>query len=263
MPQPQLILFTDLDGTLLDHHNYSWEAARPALQLLREQHIPLILCTSKTAAEVSRLHQELQLSTPFIVENGSGIILSPDMQSAHFFGRPYSELINLVHQLRQQHGYKFKGFADFSIAEISAITGLSVVIAELAKQRLCSEPIRWDDDPTKLEEFRNHLTRHGLQLLRGGRFYHIVSNSTGKGTALRWLLKHQPAPANRYWYSVALGDGPNDQSMLEAADLAVIIPSVSGVSPNPQNVSIIHATEQGPAGWNQTVCDILQQYNKE
>lgn len=25
--QPHLIVFTDLDGTLLDHHSYSWRAA--------------------------------------------------------------------------------------------------------------------------------------------------------------------------------------------------------------------------------------------
>jgi len=27
----RLIVFTDLDGTLLNHGDYSWEAARPAL----------------------------------------------------------------------------------------------------------------------------------------------------------------------------------------------------------------------------------------
>ncbi|WP_321393594.1 HAD-IIB family hydrolase [uncultured Desulfuromusa sp.] len=263
MPQPQLIIFTDLDGTLLDHYNYSWQAANPALKLLRERQIPLILCTSKTAAEVSKLHQELKLTTPFIVENGAGIIFPENMSSAHFFGKPYSELINLVQQLRRQKGYRFQGFADFSVAEIAAETGLSMAVATLAKQRLCSEPLRWDDNLMKLEEFRNDLTRHGLQLLRGGRFYHVVSDRAGKGTALRWLLEHYPSPENNCWYSVALGDGPNDQSMLEAADLAVVIPSVSGLAPKPQNVTIIHATEQGPKGWNQTVCDILQQFDKE
>lgn len=263
MPQPQLIIFTDLDGTLLDHHNYSWQAARPALKQLQERQIPLILCTSKTVAEVSKLHQALELTTPFIVENGAGIILSADVNSAHFLGRPYSELINLVQKLRRQKGYRFKGFDDFSVADIADETGLSMDTAELAKQRLGSEPIRWDDEQTKLEEFRNDLTRYGLQLLRGGRFYHVISVSADKGTALRWLLENYPSTETNCWYSVALGDGPNDQTMMEAADLAVIIPSVSGLAPEPQNVTIIHATEQGPNGWNQTVSDILKQYNKE
>lgn len=258
MQRPQLILFTDLDGTLLDHHSYSWQEARPALQQLREQQIPLILCTSKTAAEVSRLHQELGLTTPFIVENGAGIILSANAGNAHFFGRPYAELIDLVQQFRKDKGYQFSGFSDFSITDIVAETGLDTSRAKLAKQRLCSEPIRWDDNKVALDEFQRDLAKHDLQLLRGGRFYHILSKAADKGTALRWLLKHYPAPNKRNWYSVALGDGPNDQSMLEAADLAVVIPSASGLSPEPKNTPIIYAKEPGPSGWNQTVLEILK-----
>ena len=34
------VLFTDLDGTLLDRDTYSWEAARPALDRLIQKGIP-------------------------------------------------------------------------------------------------------------------------------------------------------------------------------------------------------------------------------
>jgi mannosyl-3-phosphoglycerate phosphatase len=254
-----LIIFTDLDGTLLDHHSYSWQPARPALKQLAEKSIPLILCTSKTAAEVSLLHNELVLNTPYIVENGAGIILSKDPGDAHFFGKPYAELVDLVQQIRQTKGYRFKGFCDFSVAEVVAETGLDAAKAKLAKQRLCSEPLRWDDEPEALIEFTAELAAHGLQLLRGGRFYHVLSNRADKGLALRWLLDNYPPPRPASsWYSVALGDGPNDQSLLEAADLAVVIPSASGLSPKPRNSTVIYATAPGPVGWNQTLLEILK-----
>jgi mannosyl-3-phosphoglycerate phosphatase len=48
----KVIIFTDLDGTLLDYSTYSFEKALPALQLVRERDIPLIICSSKTAKEV-------------------------------------------------------------------------------------------------------------------------------------------------------------------------------------------------------------------
>ena len=258
MQRQQLIIFTDLDGSLLDHHSYSWAPAKPALQQLKRLQIPLILCTSKTAAEVSKLHQHLQLDTPFIVENGAGIILSQAEESAHFFGKPYLELIDLVQRLRQEKGYRFSGFHDFTVAEVVAETGLDVPRAKLAKQRLCSEPLRWDDDQEALADFQRELAAHDLQLLRGGRFYHVLSATTGKGTALRWLLNNYPSSPQQDWYSVALGDGPNDQTMLEAADLAVVIPSQSGLAPEPKNVTVIHAQEPGPVGWNQTVLEILK-----
>lgn len=263
MQAQQLIIFTDLDGTLLDHHSYSWQAAQAALQQLQSQQVPLILCTSKTAAEVSKLHQELNLTTPYIVENGAGIILPGNDEPAHFFGTTYSGLIDLVQQLRKNKGYRFKGFNDFSISEVMKETGLKRADAELAKQRLCSEPIRWEDSQDALVKFRTDLAANDLQLLRGGRFYHVLSQAADKGTALRWLLHHYPGKEHTNWYSVALGDGPNDQSMLEAADLAVVIPAASGLCPEPKNTPTIYAQEPGPSGWNQAVLEILKQHNKE
>jgi mannosyl-3-phosphoglycerate phosphatase len=71
-----LVLITDLDGTLLDA-NYSCEAAFPALDLLKRLHIPLVLCTSKTRAEVEAVRHQLGNRDPFIVENG-GALYVPD-----------------------------------------------------------------------------------------------------------------------------------------------------------------------------------------
>jgi len=69
------ILFTDLDGTRLDHHSDSWETARPALAQLARARIPVILNTSKTFAEVQQHHRALGLHTPFVVGNGAAIYL--------------------------------------------------------------------------------------------------------------------------------------------------------------------------------------------
>ena len=37
-----VLIFSDLDATLLDHHNSSFDDALPALQLIKEKKIPLI-----------------------------------------------------------------------------------------------------------------------------------------------------------------------------------------------------------------------------
>ncbi len=49
---PKLVIFTDLDGTLLDRDTYSFEPALPALRLIRQKDIPLVLSSSKTRAEI-------------------------------------------------------------------------------------------------------------------------------------------------------------------------------------------------------------------
>ncbi len=267
MQRPQLIVFTDLDGTLLDHHSYSWQAARPALEELRQQGIPLILTTSKTAAEVAQLHANLQLDTPYIVENGAGIILPQADRAAedaaHFFGKPYAALIEIMHQLRSNKGYRFQGFNDFSTAEVMAETGLPQPNAELAKQRLCSEPLRWDDTQAALADFIADLQQQDLQLLRGGRFYHVLGTQADKGTAVRWLLADYQRRQTAELFSIGLGDGPNDEALLEAVDLAVIIPSQSGLSPHPQGVKTLLADRPGPTGWNNAIRQILKKFNQQ
>jgi len=76
-PRRQLVVFSDLDGTLLDHDTYSFDDARPALERLGHAGVPLVLCTSKTRAEVEPLREALDNDSPFIVENG-GAIMIPD-----------------------------------------------------------------------------------------------------------------------------------------------------------------------------------------
>jgi mannosyl-3-phosphoglycerate phosphatase len=74
----KVIIFTDLDGTLLDYDTYSFEKALPALQLLRERDIPLIISSSKTAKEVVFYREQLENDHPFISENGGGIFIPKD-----------------------------------------------------------------------------------------------------------------------------------------------------------------------------------------
>lgn len=69
----QLVIFTDLDGSLLNHEDYSFTAARPSIERIKTAGIPLIITTSKTRLEVERLQQEMGIREPFIVENGGGI----------------------------------------------------------------------------------------------------------------------------------------------------------------------------------------------
>ncbi|MEW6601405.1 MAG: HAD hydrolase family protein, partial [Nitrospirota bacterium] len=55
----KIIIFTDLDGTLLDYPGYSFEAARSALDLIRERGIPLVVCSSKTRREIEHYRKKL------------------------------------------------------------------------------------------------------------------------------------------------------------------------------------------------------------
>lgn len=57
--QQPLLVFSDLDGTLLDSHSYDWQPAAPWLSRLREANVPVILCSSKTSAEMLYLQKNV------------------------------------------------------------------------------------------------------------------------------------------------------------------------------------------------------------
>ena len=68
------LIFTDLDGTLLDE-KYRYEVSRPAVQWLKSLNFPVIFCSSKTFAEQEFYRTALDISAPFIVENGNAVFI--------------------------------------------------------------------------------------------------------------------------------------------------------------------------------------------
>jgi len=75
-PDSSLVVISDVDGCLLDGR-YSSDAASEALEALRARRIPLVLCSSKTSAELQALQERLGLGCPFICENGAEIYVPP------------------------------------------------------------------------------------------------------------------------------------------------------------------------------------------
>ncbi|MEZ5447682.1 MAG: HAD-IIB family hydrolase [Thiolinea sp.] len=254
------LIFTDLDGTLLDHHTYSHAAAQPALDALRRHDIPVILNSSKTAAEMATLAERLQLDAPRITENGS-VIVYPDGRVITL-GSDYTQLCSVLDELRSRHHYRFSGFHHWSTRHLANVTGLSLEAAALAQQRQASEPLLWLDDEERLEQFRRELEAHDLSLKRGGRFWHVMGQ-TDKVTAMLRLRDEYAQEYGQRPSLIALGDGPNDRDMLATADIAVIVYNPEGVPPElpaaAPDQRLIRTTLPGPAGWNAALLTLLEE----
>ena len=265
MAQPQLVIFTDLDGTLLDHDSYGWHAAEPAVRRLRAAGIPLVINSSKTASEISQLRRELGNTSPYIVENGAALVIpagcfGANQTRVHNFGASREELLKVLAQLREQ-GFRFRGFADMRVEKLVALTGLDNASAERARSRYATEPLIWEGSDRSLADFRKALSARGLRLLRGGRFWHVMGNAD-KADALRFLLeKYRARDPDTPLVSVALGDSPNDEQMLAAADIAVVVPNPLTepvrLAAHPR---VIRPDVPGPKGWNQAITALLDQY---
>ncbi|OON35581.1 mannosyl-3-phosphoglycerate phosphatase [Izhakiella australiensis] len=253
-----LLIVTDLDGSLLDHHTYSWQPAQPWLDKLIQHQLPIVICSSKTASEIIVLQQQLNLSgMPFISENGAlaQIDLSDFPQPLRRYGgADYASICYTLAHLRQQHGYKFTGFADVTANEVAQWTGLAPGDAANARLRQASESLIWRDSQSNFQQFCQHLTLAGLMITQGGRFWSVMGQESGKGTALRWLLANYPTHREGQRITLGLGDGPNDTGMLEVVDYAIVI---KGHSKKPVQLNrnddqqVYHTAAQGPLGWSE------------
>jgi mannosyl-3-phosphoglycerate phosphatase len=251
------IVFTDLDGTLLDHEHYSYAAARPALDRLQETGTPLILASSKTACEIAALRTELGLSDyPAIVENGAGLLAANTAPpTTTETDSEYTALRTALSEFPGELRDYFLGFGDLSPEQIAALTGLSVEAARLAKIRQFSEPGLWSGDADQQQQFENQLLAKGIKCRQGGRFLTLSYGKT-KADHMQQIIDQLYKSCDKPTI-VALGDAPNDIEMLQAADIGIVIDNPAGTSLrgafDEAEGKIAYSTSPGPVGWNEMV----------
>ncbi|QBZ82797.1 Glucosyl-3-phosphoglycerate/mannosyl-3-phosphoglycerate phosphatase [Hydrogenovibrio crunogenus] len=254
----KMIIFTDLDGTLLNHKSYDYKAVLPLLERLKSLDIPVVLNSSKTLSELDEWKLKLKLSTPVIAENG-GVMTVPSLskkgEEKILIGRPYEEIRSFIKHLRKRHGWQFEGFGDWTLSGVMNHTGLHSKEALLATEREVTEPILWQDSEANLEAFKAALEKENLTLKKGGRFYHVMGHHD-KADAMHFLVNKEYFSDNKDCVIVALGDSDNDIAMLNYADVPIVICNPSGKGLNIQNA--IYTDSEAPFGWVEAIEKVLE-----
>lgn len=262
------LIFTDLDGTLLDHHDYS---AGPASDLVDRLHekamVQVIPVTSKTQAELEYLEDfpmfkgALTISengsviravdhSPFFLDDGSGVLL---------LSVSYQQILDEIASLQSSLRKRIRGFNDMTTAEVVAETGLTFDDAGRAKQRQATEPFLWSGSDSEMQALRSTMVKAGIHIQRGGRFFHFTGKAS-KVDAMQMVVEAcRKNQRESDYITVALGDGPNDLAMIEAADFGVIMPNPDGVTISSDQASVRMAPAPGPNGWVKAVLEILEE----
>ena len=253
------VVVTDLDGCLLDARTYEWAAALPALDTLKRRAIPLVLCSSKTRAEMEPLHAALGLDAPFVYENGGGIVIPPGAWWSRAarrdggpllvrLGVPLRDLGRALMDIAKEAGARLRGFSRLSTREARDLTGLDADDLERARQREHGEPFVLEEGSE--DEVRQAAERRGLRVTRGGRFHHL-SGAVDKGKAVRQVLSLLGPAA-----SIGLGDAENDVGLLRVVDRPILVPRPDGAFDPALDAAFPDAERAplpGPEGWNQAV----------
>ncbi len=263
--QTRWIIVTDLDGTLLDHHTYSFIPAINALNKLKQYNTPIIINSSKTAGEINGLRKQLNNQHPFVTENGSGIFVPKNYfshkldiseEGGHYWkvnlGRSREQLIAALKKLPAEFNQYYRSYHQSTVDDIIQMTGLSKEQAERSMRRDYTEPLQWLGNEEQRKQFYWHLYKQHIHFTEGGRFIHLMGH-TNKGSATSWLAQQYEKHYGENVKVVALGDGKNDIDMLKAADIAVVVKSPINDAPIFDHPCKIITKKTGPSGWSEAI----------
>jgi mannosyl-3-phosphoglycerate phosphatase len=262
----RFVIFTDLDGTLLDHDTYSYDAALPALERLRKKAIPLIMVSSKTRFEMEVLRTEMDNQEPFISENGGAIFIPDDyglLVPDHaieiegyrvvLLGLQTPQIVNVFDKLASK--LPVRALSRMSTNEVAELTGLSLSQAKAAKNREFGEAFILDDQEIDESVLYREVQALGLRLTRGGRFWHLLGdNDKGRAVSILSDLFRKRDPGI---ITIGFGDALNDAPMLAAVDQSFLVARPDGIH---QSLSLPNLTKislPGPAGFNDTLLSLL------
>lgn len=266
------LIATDLDGTLLDD-SYDYAAAATAIDAVTAEHnAQLVLASSKTLVEMLQLAERCATDPLLVFENGAGIAWSTGQLTATGtscvgdhqvisnlpMAGGYPALRALLTRWREESGYHFTGFGDCTNEQVAAMTGLRQSDAALARQRLGTEPLLWQDSADRLKDFQTRLNTEGLQLVSGGRFLHVMPPG-GKADAVAWVTDELTANVGSPAGTIACGDAANDLEMLQKSDIALVFPNASGDYLLPASSRVHQICAPGPATWHRAINRAINQ----
>jgi mannosyl-3-phosphoglycerate phosphatase len=243
----------------------------PALNLIQQKGIPLILSSSKTRAEIEVYREKLDNDHPFIAENGGAVFIPVGYFS---FSHPYDrelegyvvlelgylhrQIIEVLESVKKETGVPIKGFSDLTEEEICSLSGLSLREAGLAKKREYDEPFLVDGGEKEIEIVKGKIREKGMNYTRGGKFHHILGkNDKGKAVG---ILKELYGTQFFSIFSVGVGDSLNDLPMLALVDYPIFLnekDSLPETLSTVDNVRVINGG--GSEAWNEVILNVVNE----
>ncbi|MFI5098534.1 MAG: HAD-IIB family hydrolase [Candidatus Acidiferrales bacterium] len=278
MLAPRHLIFSALEGALVDPRTDSFAGAEEALSELERRKIAFVLLTSRTREEIEPLRRKMGHNHPFVTENGGGIFF-PDgyfslripgsVRTARYLsvaqGRPYAEVCDALDEIAEESAVGVAGFHHMSLREVADNTGLSPRRAELARAREFDEPFYFTSaDDKAIARFVETARARGFDTWRGPTFWHLSANCDA-ARAVRTLAHLFREATHIKLRLVGIGGGERDLPWLRATDHAVLLPDsheAAKPSQHPQETpgrtrSIALGDAPGAAGWNKTILDII------
>ena len=221
-----VLIFTDLDGSLLDRDTFKFDVIKDYIKNLIEDGIYIIPNSSKTDSEILNFNQKLGEALPYITENGSAIkglnLINKDLPKELVLSRERTELINIFEKEVPEHlKIKCKWLSKMNKDSQQKILGL--VDSDLVKalDRKYTIPFVFNGNKNDKKELFKISKFKGLTLEEGGRVISLgdkVNKAKAMQIFIRFFKKN-----NENIKTIAVGDNYNDLDMLKISDYPCLV----------------------------------------
>ena len=261
----KVLIFTDLDGSLLHRDTFKFDEIKDYLRLLITRGIFIIPNTSKTEQEILEFNYDLGLSLPFISENGSSIngldLLNKDLPQELILSREKEILLNIFKKtvsLTLQN--KCKWLSGMDTKNQSLILGLEHKKLKMALDRKYTVPFIFNGNKNEKKELIKIIKKKGLCLQEGGRVIHLTDR-VNKAKALQVFVRFFKKNFKNV-KTIAVGDNYNDLDMLKASDFPCLVFNDKFTLDEIPINNLIATNKPSPEGWADVIKMALVKINK-
>jgi len=223
----KIVIFTDLDGTLLHNETFEFENIRQYIKDLLSKNISIIPNSSKTKSEILNFCQELEEELPFIVENGAAIykmnLVNPDFPEKIILSRDKEEILNVfLKNIPKEFISKCNFILKLKKDEQLKIFGLSEKQLSYASDREFSVPLIFKGNKVEKNNLIRSVSDMGLTMQEGGRVINL-SDNVSKSFAMKKIRRIFEKTEKQELKIIGVGDNFNDLDMLKNSDIACLV----------------------------------------
>ena len=230
------ILFTDLDGTLLNDESKVSDYTRQVLYNVSSKGHVIVLSSGRSIHSIIETASKLDIIVPgmFICAANGAMIYDCDNNSVLFYSPVSLKDVKSVWELARKNNIHIQTYSDTELLVPLKSKEVDyymircphpLVITDKPWEILKKPPVKLLaidlKDHEKLDSFGKEVSRiytHLNTLFSNPMYLEVISNEAGKGNALKWLCNYLNIPISS---SYAAGDQFNDVSMIEAAGTGI------------------------------------------
>jgi mannosyl-3-phosphoglycerate phosphatase len=258
----QIIIFTDLDGSLLDKDTFKFDEIEDYFKDLISEGIKIIPNSSKTEAELLDFNKQHNLNLPFISENGSSIhglnLIHKELPNKISISRPAHQIISIYNEIIPDNlNQKINFILKLKHEEQEKIFGLPSNKMMLATKRNYSLPIQFMGNEIEKNEFFKIINDVGLTVQTGGRIMNICDN-VNKSQAMTKALRLISKELDDEIITIGVGDNENDIEMIKQSNYPCLVKNDNFNSSLINIDDLIKSSEPSPRGWSDVIKTAIQ-----